>query len=362
MENTKFTIGNYCNGRKNNLDFIRFLAASLVIYSHSFVLVQGNYNGELLVRYTKNNWSSGSLAVSTFLIISGFLVLQSYDRSNNVFSYFKKRILRIFPGLAVVTLLSVFILGPLLSTLSTKEYFQNSATYDYLKNIFLIPVYGLPGVFSNMANASINGSLWTIGYEFFFYILIAVMGIIGVFKFKWSQLYIFIAFIYIYIFKANIFMQSFTVFKILDIYTLIELGLSFSIGMLIYTYRNKIILDKWLALLALICLLLFWRQGVCVLPFIFFGSYLIFYIGYNQKIKVYNFTKYGDFSYGIYIYAFPIQQTYIYLLNGSITPYMNFILSFVTTLFFAALSWHLIEKPFLKLKSIKIFKRGNKSD
>ena len=105
-------IGQVCEGRNNNFDFIRFIAASMVIYSHAFPLSRGN-DGELLKDITNGQWSFGSLAVAVFFVISGFLISQSYDRKNQPLNFIKARILRIFPGLIVVILLSALVLGPL---------------------------------------------------------------------------------------------------------------------------------------------------------------------------------------------------------------------------------------------------------
>lgn len=357
FKSTQTTIGDCCSNRKNNLDFIRFIAAAFVIYSHSFVLTNGNYNGELMVIFTKNNWSFGNFSVATFFILSGFLITQSYMNNPNILIYLKKRILRIIPALTIVILLSTFILGPIISTLPVSDYFSSRETYSYLKNIFFVPVYSLPGVFSGLINASINGSLWTIGYEFFFYIFVAILGILGFYKYKNSNLILFILFLYLNLYKQNLFVQTFTIFKILDLYSLIELGLYFTMGMMVYTYKDKIKLDNNLALISLIGLLLFWYQGNCIIPFVIFGSYLLFYFGFNNRINLSNFSKKGDYSYGMYIYAFPIQQLYIYLFNGRMNSYINFALAFITTLLFAILSWYLIEKPCLKLKKINLIKR-----
>ena len=76
-------IGQVCEGRNNNFDFIRFIAASMVIYSHAFPLSRGN-DGELLKDITNGQWSFGSLAVAVFFVISGFLISQSYDRKINL--------------------------------------------------------------------------------------------------------------------------------------------------------------------------------------------------------------------------------------------------------------------------------------
>lgn len=138
-----------CNDRKNNLDFIRFVAAALVIYSHAF-LVSCVGRHDPLAEATNGAWYIGILCVACFFVISGFLIAQSYDRSNNPAKFIKARLLRILPGFVLVIVLSTFVLCPIITTLPLGEYFVHSQTWQYLKSVFMYPLYwDLPGVFEN---------------------------------------------------------------------------------------------------------------------------------------------------------------------------------------------------------------------
>jgi peptidoglycan/LPS O-acetylase OafA/YrhL len=324
--------------RRNNLDIIRFIAATLVIFSHAYPLTYGHNGSEPFALWTNGEMTFGELAVSIFFVISGFLITQSFDRSKDPIKYFKARALRIFPGLLFCLLLASFLLGPIMTELSLKEYFTDRDTYEYLITLSLYYIqYDLPGIFeSNIWPAAVNGSLWTLWYEFFFYIVVAVMGVIR-------------------LLNRRVVLASFLLVTGLyflgkgGFYT--DLFRYFSAGMVFYLYRKHIRMNGLAAIVSLIILLLTVKFGNFEYALSIFGTYLIFYIAFDTRLKLHNFGKYGDFSYGIYIYAFPIQQVMTYLFPGQLSPAGNFLLTFPVTLMFAILSWYLIEKRALKYKN-----------
>ncbi|SCW85391.1 Peptidoglycan/LPS O-acetylase OafA/YrhL, contains acyltransferase and SGNH-hydrolase domains [Paenibacillus tianmuensis] len=351
------TIGQLANGRNNNLDLIRFIAAAMVIYSHSFPLGSGDNSREIIFLLSNGKWDAGALAVAIFFVISGFLITQSYERSRNLSNYFKARFFRIFPGLAAVLLFSVFVIGPSFTNLTLKQYFSHPQTYEYLKSFLLFPLkWNLPGVFeSNVYKGAVNGALWTIPFEVICYLIVVFFGIIGFLRYKKIVLLLFFVCFYYHLFSSNISLGVTYIFG-LEIKKMIELFCYFFAGMLIYLYRSYIPLTKSIAMICMVVLGFALLFGGVKEYFVFFGSYLIFYFGYNQKINLSSFSKNGDFSYGLYIYAFPVQQSVTYLFGGQMTAEYNFIISFVVTLILAVLSWHLIEKYALKLKKVSLIK------
>lgn len=352
------TIEEKCHSRQNNFDCIRFVAALLVIYSHAYILVKGDYTGEIFSDFTNKNFSAGEFAVGIFLILSGFLITQSYLRSKSVKSYLFARVLRIFPAYILVIFLVTFVLGPLVTSLSTEEYFNHEATYSYLLNCGLLRMqWELPGVFEGMPSISVNGSLWTIPYEFFFYILVIFLGITCFFK-KRGLLVTFYLIIMVLEWKKEVILANASIFGTsFTIYNLLHLGIYFLTGVVIYLFRKDIILHKTCAILAIIALLISWRKGFCDIPFAIFGGYLLMYFGYHDKIKIFDFNKYGDFSYGLYIFAFPIQQTLIFVSKNSMSPFLNFICTTVLALGCAFVSWNLIEKKAMGLKNYRFHKK-----
>lgn len=343
-----------CNDRKNNLDFIRFVAATLVIYSHAFPISNEVIHDQLAVA-TNGAWYIGILCVACFFVISGFLIAQSYDRSNDPAKFIKARLLRILPGFILVIVLSTFVLGPIITTLPLREYFTHPQTWQYLKSVFMFPLYwNLPGVFeTNIYGGSVNGSLWTIPYEMFFYGVVLILGILGLLKKKKTGLVFYLLFMFLELFKTKIYPTG-GYFMTLPRYDFIELGLFFSSGMLLYTYREHIVLDKHYAMLSLLVLTIFGAMGHFVVPFSIFGAYLILYAAYSEKAIFKNFSKYGDFSYGIYIYGWPVQQIVTYCFGGSMNPYVNTAISLVVTLILAVFSWHFVEKPCMALRKRRL--------
>ena len=344
---SKRYIADYMSGRSNNFDLIRFLAALLVVLTHSFALTLGHERTEPLMMLTNQQSTFGNLAVLIFFICSGFLITQSYDRSKDIVQYARGRILRIFPALIVIVLLSVFLLGPIVTTLPLKSYFTNYDTYNYLRVILLwdIPYY-LPGVFeSNPWGPVVNGSLWTLMYEFICYIVVGVLGIIGLLSRKTLLITLFVITNLLSLFYEGHFLELFN---------------AFAAGALLYIFRDKIQISGRYAIFSIILIILGSFTNYFLEVFTLFGSYLVIYLTFTPKIKFHKFGKYGDFSYGIYIYGFPIQQLIVYYNIGPVNPISNFIISFPLILMMSILSWYLVEKKALRFKKQKPLREDEK--
>jgi peptidoglycan/LPS O-acetylase OafA/YrhL len=346
----KISLNDRFAGRKNNYDFIRFVAAVFVLISHAYPLT--SHGDELLKVMTNGQMSFGTASVAVFFMISGFLIMQSFDRAKNIQTFFLARILRIFPGLLVAVLICAFIIGPLVTTLPLEEYLTNRATFEYLKVIFLFPMHWtLPGVFEHLSDYnSINGSLWTIPFEVLCYVFVAIIGVLRINKQKKAILLIFLLSVY-----ARAYLKGFAP-QVAWVYvpSLYDLFPYFAAGMLFYSFREQIVFNKWYATIAGLLLLLSAKFGGLNLTFIAVVPYLVFYFAYNEKLPFANFGKYGDLSYGIYIYAFPIQQTVMYLLDGRCSVLLNIVISLPITLIIAYFSWHLVEKRALRYKNLLV--------
>jgi peptidoglycan/LPS O-acetylase OafA/YrhL len=156
----------------NNFDLLRILFAWFVIISHSYVL-NGLGATDPLFEATNQTFLFSFIGVKGFFIISGYLIFKSMMVSRSIPEYLLKRVLRIFPALAVVlvvTLVAIYFIYPTGIT----PFFANKEVYAYfIGNLILFkPHFFITGIFNGQYSAAINGSLWTIEYEFFFYVFI----------------------------------------------------------------------------------------------------------------------------------------------------------------------------------------------
>jgi len=339
-------VGDRSPGRENNFDALRFTAALAVIVSHAFPLSLGPGTPEPLDQFTRGQMNLGTLAVDVFFVISGFLITQSFLRTASTSRFLRARVLRIFPGLAVATTFTAIVLGPLVTRLSLSQYFSDERTYTYFLTILLHNSANrmLPGVFDHNAFPNfVNGSTWTLEAEFLCYLAIAVLGTLRVLK-------------------PGVIVGLLGVAMVQPFFPLLPIGdpwlayldffRYFAAGALLFLYRDSIPVNRNLALAAGTILLLSARFGRGLNSLgVVLGSYLIIWAAFSAPGRFSSWAKHGDFSYGIYIYAFPIQQAIVYFAGGTMNPLVNILLAVPLTLAAAFASWHLIEKPALALKS-----------
>ena len=286
----------------------------------------------------------GVLGVYIFFTLSGFLVMHSFMTSRTPTEFFLKRALRIFPGLFVVIGLSTFVLGPLVTILPLAEYFRSPVTWHHLQHVFIF--WGgrsLPGLFSHNAYPNlVNIPLWTLPYEVVCYLLLATAGCAGIFslrKFNLKALLIFS-------------MMSFLFGHSRLNAELLSFGCVFAMGAVLYLAKDRLSASPLLAVCCAAGIMLLHFLSI-TLPDELLGiafSYLVIYAATLQIPALNSFGKYGDFSYGMYIYGCPVEQTLAFLHGGKMNPYLDFFLAVPVTLLFAFLSWHLVEKRCMALK------------
>ncbi|MCF0131902.1 MAG: acyltransferase [Pseudobutyrivibrio sp.] len=339
-------------GRHNNLNLIRLIAALMVFYMHSLILCNGVAVEDIFGKINMGKEYAGGTAVYIFFVISGFLICRSYERSATVKKYFKARFLRIWPLLAVVVTLITFVVGPLYTYFPLSYYFTCKYTWKFFISIFFICTWNyLPGVFADKIIPSVNGSIWTIMYEVICYILVAVTGFI------WKRHRI----------AAPVFTAILgcihIAWKILEypsigpisgdfISNFAKLGMLFCVGMTYYLYREKIKLSWWLVLISVVGLeigILFFDFP---LFFALFGSYLVMFFSFSKTWKISQaYEKVGDLSYCIYLSSFTIQQIVCSIFNNEMNAYLNMIISLVICIPLAYISYRYFEAPLMKLKN-----------
>lgn len=331
----------------NNFDFLRFLFASLVIVTHAYALL-GQIQLDPLSRITGRAFSD--LAVCGFFVISGFLIHQSLERSSSLVSFLRKRFVRIYPGLIMVLLLSVFILGPVFTTLSPATYFGQKGTWAYLlSNLFLLPLSkDLPGVFSHNFETAVNGSLWTLRYEVLFYLALCLFfkTPVPVKKRLFPLLFVVLVVSHLLL-KFDYIHPPEALAGHLFYFT--SLGAYFSGGMTLSLFTDRLFTHKkavfFIAAGIFATASLFMQKELFVFAMVAFPVMVITF-GY-MYMPALHFSRYtGDISYGTYIYAFPLQQALI-VMAPTFTPALLLLPSLLLSWLFGILSWHFVEKKFL---------------
>lgn len=335
--------------KNNNFDFLRFLFALLVVVSHSYPLSGDNESSQWIYKITNGQIILAQIGLSGFFIISGYFIFQSLERSKDLLDYFKKRFLRLFPALAVVLILCL-ILVPFVYE-GNVSFLKNIPVYTYVP--FNLSLFGfqssIKGVFDTNAYHAINGSLWTIRYEFSLYIALALLFFIRIQKqlVTFMLLVVFTIFLLLYTFCLNRFGGS-SLFGLQGIHIL-NLGTFFISGSLLASLQFEKIKHKTVILgisILILVLSLYFKCYESVKHLVF--PIVVLLIGFIPLPFICTFGKFGDMSYGIYIYSFPVQQTLMYYYK--MDTYSLLIYSVLLSIGFGYISWHLIEKRALKYK------------
>lgn len=330
--------------RSNNFDVLRLGAATAVIFSHAFLLSQGTEANEPL-KWLTGQAILGVVGVFVFFVVSGFLVTQSFEATASAPRFAAKRALRIYPGYVVCLLLCTFALGPMITTLPPATYLVQPGTWDFLASNLLLNVEhnGLPGVrFTDLPIGGIvNGPLWSLPCEIVMYLMVLALGV-----FRLIRLAVLIP-----LFALGLACIWFDTAA--SPYFLGGVGwlLSFFVaGMILYKVHRTRLVDGRLALLALAGLVASVPLHLFILLFPLFGAYLILYLALEPRLPVMPAARFGDLSYGLYIYGWPVEQALLYLAHGHLPWWQLFPLALAIAAAIAFLSWHLVEQPALRLK------------
>lgn len=346
------TLGQSLSGpdaRDNAFDSIRLFAASAVIISHSFALTTGSDLTEPLFRLTQGQATIGLSAVGIFFIVSGVLISMSFDRSKTAARFALNRALRLFPGLWVCILLTVFVLGPMLTVLSLTDYLTSGQTWGFLGAFVFWPFSsGMGGVFPDHPYAyAVNGSLWTLKYEVACYIGGAILLSTG----RWRRALVLLAWAVSMIgtiLLEDPHQQSGLLYHVAQLLWLFRF---YGAGMLCYLYRDRIPLHTGYGCLAALGVVLAMATPFFTEALALGGAYFVLVLAFHAPSWFKRLTRKGDMSYGVYIYAFPIQQALVpFSLSLSLPALTNMALAFPIILGLAWLSWHYVEAPALRFK------------
>lgn len=334
----------------NNIGTLRFIGAFLVLFGHSYHLVGNDGVSDPFSLWILNFSPQGpyihGLGVILFFAISGYLVTQSYLNYGNLFKYLLARISRIYPALIVAVLFCAYGVGLIYTTLPKLEYLNHPRVNDYVfVNSTLKSIrFSLPGVFEDLPVAGgINGSLWTLPVEVRLYVMVAILGVLGILKRTWLFNITAVLGVAAFLYWPERMPVGMSPNKPV-------LFLSFVLGMFFCLNKKYILPDlKVLLLITGLCVgMRFWDTAAYYddVIAIAFGC-AVLYMGFYCPVRLPRMDRFGDFSYGLYLYAFPVQQMIVAWL-GPGQPLRMVCLSFIGTLLLAILSWYLIEQPIMK--------------
>ncbi len=342
------TISTLLHGRDNNFNLIRFLAATAVMLDHSFALVAPGQAAGAVIDI--GALGIGRLAVDVFFIVSGFLVTRSVMTQPTLVDYAVARFLRLFPALFVVCVATVFVLGPIVTTVSWHDYFTDRRTWLFVPATvsLLTQNHCLPGVFDTLPQpGEINPPLWTLRYETMCYVLLGLFALAGALATRRRVTITLAALLGLY---AMVTFATDWREHIAAVTIVCRFVLGFFIGGAFYLYADKVRLNAGIALALAAIAVVSSGTPVQEMAQRLALAYGIIWFALVPAGAIRSFNRLGDYSYGLYILCFPLQQSIVQF-DPTIAPGALFALSFPTVLAAAMLSWHLVEHPALRRKA-----------
>lgn len=333
------------SGVTSGWNYLRISLAATVVFFHSLLTCYGVYGTD----YVWHSYYRSPLAfvLPAFFALGGFLVSESLGRVKSMTEFVVHRVARIMPALIVEVLLSAIVLGPLQTILPVGLYFSRPAFWTYFFNIVGWVHFYLPGVFwDNPLPGIVNGSLWTIPYEYVGYCTLPIVVLLGIAR----RRFLFLSLVLI----ANAAMGGYYAATYVDTHAEhlpgIMMILSFYAGICMRQWKDQIVLSKeWLAgsvVLSVVLLSFPQTEYFAVFPI----AYATTFLGLTSPRKIWIVSS-GDYSYGLYLFAFPVQQTYAALFPDFRVWWANVIFTLVFGMLCAGFSWHCVEKQVQKRRS-----------
>jgi peptidoglycan/LPS O-acetylase OafA/YrhL len=326
---------------RNNLDFLRLLFALAVIFSHSYPLVTAIPDDEPLWRLTHHHDTLGGLAVVFFFFVSGFLITGSYISSPNLGRYLRKRSLRIFPGYLACAAVSILVVAPLAAVHADPHLFAKLT----LQTVIMEPLSAGQLFISNPWPSDLNGPIWTIRYEFCCYLLIPLLAFVGLLR-RPMAIFWMLPILFLLSFAPRIFPGLNQRHLLIGQWgPWCRFVREFLLGSLFFLWRQKIRITPAVVAVAVVCVvgssyvkptelgnLILETATACI----------VYYVAFADWIPLHHFGKYGDFSYGTYLYGWPVQQMLIRHFGAHLSPLGLFFTAAPLSVGLAILSWHLV--------------------
>ena len=325
--------------RSDNFLWLRIIAALMVIYGHALAISPSPGVIDLFAPWKTY---SGAIAVDIFFAVSGFMVAGSFVRRPDFIDFMSARVLRLVPALVVCLLLMAYVFGPLLSTLDFATYFADKRTFRYVKWTLQFQSrtsYILPGVFTdNPMKDTVNGSLWTLASEMRMYIFLAIAGTLGFFHSRVAASVVLLA-----LFAIGMTMS----WQLPLFFAWVAMGGYFGLGVIVFLYKEHIPVRT--DILFALGYLAFLSRAVPAYPMLLAVAITYFCFWFAYKPKLPSIERFGDPSYGIYLWGWPTSQTFAHFF-GAGHPYLCGFIASIASIILGYLSWHIVERPAMRLK------------
>lgn len=322
----------------NNLDVVRLIAACMVIYGHANALVPpALVGGDWVAQWLKFDYS-GSLAVKIFFFLSGLVVTNSLLSKRCLMQFALARIWRIWPALLAVLLVSVFVIGPVVTSASMKEYWSAAETSRYLLGNALMNIkFALPGAFEGHSNTAVNGSLWSLPYEVGAYCLLAAAFALGLQRRPMLALLV----------TALICVDPLLPQRLLFSWRASDAGIDslapcFAVGALMALYKQHIRIG-WMPVLGFAILYSVFRKTPYA-HYLFYGTLFFGILCVCSQTWMTRWRLKADISYGVYLWGWPVQQLLVHF-YPEMGLQLHRVLAIALACVLGTLSWYWLEKP-----------------
>ncbi len=331
----------------NNFTLLRVVAACIVIWDHAYRLL-----GQVPPLTGSVGFAdAGTLAVYSFFAVSGYLLLGSWGSTPRLGQFTLKRALRIMPALVVAVLGGALLVGPLVTDLPLDTYLTTHQTWQYLLGNLVLyePQYVLPGVFTHQTSTAVNGSIWTLCYEVTLYTLVPLLGLLLLRRRRTLGALVVVG---LAILPWDHLPAAVPGLSGLNTAVLAVFARYFLMGSLLYAFRDRVPLRWPVAASVVVAFVVgcghWWGAWIsyAALP------YVVVYLARLDVAPLRGMFRRRDLSYGLYVWAFPVEQAIIKIGGGRVSPLLIVALAVPSTGALAAMSWHYVEAPAMRAKGL----------
>jgi peptidoglycan/LPS O-acetylase OafA/YrhL len=338
--------------RGNAFDAVRLVLATLVVLEHSYFLLEKSSLEDPLSLLSGAQTNCGHFAVVMFFVISGFLVTRSLTHSRSVWHYLLKRVARIVPGFLVASAFGCLVVGPLTS-LDAGAFMREQSWRLLTVTVLALKQVAVTGALVGNPLPMVHGTLWTIKYEFDCYLILAILGALGLVRAAAPAILAYVALALALAAGAALGLpvvdRGIAALLISSPNQWPDLFPFFLAGSAFYLWRHRIPKSPTLMAAAVAALGISFRVGGAWWALLICGTYTILFICLSASADIYIGGRHTDLSYGVYLYGWPIQQLLIFYFGPHLTPMTLFVVAVVATYSVAWVTWTVIEEPTLGL-------------